>query len=100
MNSLLGGFGNKLLNSMQPASVPTTQAGVSMPNLLLQAIGAAMRGESPQDFMRNLAQQHPQLKQYDFSNLSQTAQQVCQEKGVNMNDVIKQIDDIAGPLTK
>ena len=95
MNSLLGGFKNSFLSSAAPA---TQQA--SMPSLLLQAIGAAMRGESPQQFMQNLANQHPQLRQYDLTNLQSTAQQVCQQKGVNMNDVINQIDNIAGPLNK
>lgn len=99
MNSLLGGLGNRLLNSMPQAQAAAPQQA-SMPSLLLQAIGAAMRGESPQQFMQNLANQHPQLRQYDLTNLQGTAQQVCQQKGVNMNDVIQQIDNIAGPLNK
>ena len=94
MNSLLGGLRNSLMGS----TAASPQA--SMPSLLLQAIGAAMRGESPQQFMQNLANQHPQLRQYDLTNLQNTAQQVCQQKGVNMNDVINQIDNIAGPLNK
>lgn len=94
MNSLLGGLRNSLMGST------TASPQASMPSLLLQAIGAAMRGESPQQFMQNLANQHPQLRQYDLTNLQNTAQQVCQQKGVNMNDVINQIDNIAGPLNK
>jgi len=35
----------------------------------MQAMGAALRGESPQQFMQNLAQTHPQLRQLDLSNL-------------------------------
>lgn len=100
MNSLLGGLGNRLLNSTQPKNQTLPQQQNSMPSLLLQALGAAMRGESPQQFMQNLATQHPQLRQYDLTNLQNTAQQVCQQKGVDMNTVIKQIDDIAGPLTR
>lgn len=100
MNSLLGGLGNRLLSSTQPKTQTIPQQQNSMPSLLLQALGAAMRGESPQQFMQNLATQHPQLRQYDLTNLQNTAQQVCQQKGVDMNTVIKQIDDIAGPLTR
>jgi len=44
-----------------------------MPNMLMQAFGAALRGEDPHTFLQNLAVQHPQLKQYDLSNLQQTA---------------------------
>lgn len=55
MNSLLGNL-----------NVPM---GANAPSLLMQAFGAAMRGEDPKTFLQNLAQQHPQLKQYDFSNL-------------------------------
>lgn len=55
MNSFLGGLGNALLNT-QKVSKPQQ---ASMPNILMQAIGAAMRGESPQAFLQNLAQNHP-----------------------------------------
>ena len=94
MNSLLGGLGNSLMGGAQ------TSFGANMPSLLLQAVGAALRHESPQDFMVRLANQHPQLKQYDLTNLQTTAQQVCQEKGVNMQQAINQIDNIVGPVVK
>jgi len=32
-----------------------------------------MRGESPNDFMKNLANSHPQLRQYDLNNLGAAA---------------------------
>lgn len=101
MNSLLGGIGNAFMN-MQKAAPAAKAAGTTqqMPNMLMQAIGAALRGESPQQFMQNLAQQHPQLRQYDLSNLSQTAQQVCQQKGVDMQQAINQIDNITSSIIK
>ena len=43
-------------------------------NLLLQAVGAALRGESPQAFMKRLANQHPQLKRMNLDDLQGTAQ--------------------------
>ena len=102
MNSLLGNLGRMFMNGAQPPQnnitntiKPTQQ---STPNLLMQAIGAAMRGESPQTFMQNLAQTHPQLRQYDLSNLQQTAQQVCQQNGVDMQQAINQMDNIVDSI--
>lgn len=107
MNSLLGGLGNMFMNmnrgaaGTSAAGAMKTAAGASTqqaPNILLQAIGAAMRGESPQQFMQNLANTHPQLKQYDLTNLQQTAQQVCQQNGVDMQSAIQQLDNITNSL--
>ena len=91
MNSLLGGIGQSLMGGA---------TGTNMPSILLQAVGAAMRGESPQTFMQNLANQHPQLKKYDLNNLQGTAQTICQQNGVNMQDAINKIDNIMGPLNR
>ena len=96
MNSLLGGFGNALFKN----PMTTQMAAAQQPNLLLQALGAAMRGESPQAFMQNLAMQHPQLRQLDLNNLQSTAQQVCQQNGVNMQDMVNKIDNVANPFMK
>ena len=102
MNSLFGGFGNMFRNMAQNQVAskinPTTQP--QMPNILMQAMGAALRGEDPHTFMQNLAAQHPQLKQYDLSNLSQAAQQVCQQNGVDMQSAINQIDNITSSITQ
>lgn len=78
-----------------PTAPAASGDGAQMPSILMQALGAAMRGESPQAFMQQLAQQHPQLRQYDLSNLQSTAQQVCQQNGVDMQDAINKIDNIA-----
>ena len=101
MNSLLGGLGNGLLNSFKNATTPqiATQQAAS-PNILMQAFGAAMRGESPQQFMQNLASQHPQLRQLDLSNLQTTAQQVCQQNGVDSQQVLNQLDNTFSSLIK
>ena len=105
MNSLFGGFGNTLMNmarGSQPKSVPTPVApkSASAPNMLMQAFGAALRGEDPHTFLQNLAAQHPQLRQYDLSNLQQTAQQVCQQNGVDMQSAIEQIDNLTSSIIK
>lgn len=69
-------------------------------NILLQAFGAAMRGESPQAFMKNLANTHPQLKKMNLDDLYGSAQQLCQERGLNEADVVKNIDKIVDPIVK
>lgn len=93
MNSFLSGF-SRLANMAAPVQQPAA------PNILLQAIGAAMRGESPNDFMKNLANSHPQLRQYDLNNLGAAAQQVCQNNGVDPNAVAKQLDNVINPYVK
>lgn len=100
MNSLFGSLGNAFMN-MQKAAAPATAVAATSkaPNILMQAIGAALRHEDPREFMANLAQTHPELKQYDLSNLQQTAQQVCQQKGVDMQSAINQLDNITSSLT-
>ena len=52
-------------------------------NIMMQAIGAMMRGESPQTFMQNLARNNPQLRGLDLTDINATAQKVCQEHGVD-----------------
>ena len=60
-------------------------------NVMGQAMSAMMSGQSPQQFLMNLAKTHPQLKGMDFSNLQNVAQNLCNKKGVNMNDEIAKI---------
>ena len=62
-------------------------------NILLQALGAALRGESPQAFMKRLANNHPQLKKVNLEDLYGSAQQLCNERGLNIEDVTKNIDE-------
>ena len=86
MNSLLSMFGNN-----------NNASGMS---ILLQAIGAAMRGESPQAFMKRLANSHPQLKRMNLDDLYGSAQQLCNERGINPDDVAKNIDSVVEPMIK
>lgn len=75
----------------------TQQSGQA---ILLQAIGAAIRGESPQAFMKRLANSHPQLKKMNLDDLYGSAQQLCQEKGVNIDEAANKIDELVGPMVK
>ena len=91
MNSLLGNVGNSLLSGA---------GGISGTSILLQAVGAALRGESPQKFMKNLANTHPQLKKLNLDDLQATANQLAQQKGVNVDEVTKSLDTVIDPLVK
>lgn len=62
---------------------------------MMQAMGAMMRGESPQAFLQNLAQTNPALKGLNLSDLKTTATNLCNEKGVDMNQMTEQIKDFA-----
>ena len=69
-------------------------------NILLQAIGAAMRGESAHDFMARLANERPELKQINLGDLQGSAQALCRQKGVDPNDLAKKIDGVIEPAVK
>ena len=54
-------------------------------NIMMQAVGAMMRGESPQSFLQNLAKSNPQLQGMDLSNPSQAAEKLYADKGQDIN---------------
>ena len=62
---------------------------------VMQAIGAMMRGEDPQAFMKNLANTNPALQGLDLDNLEETAKALCEKNNVNMNELAEQIKDFA-----
>ena len=62
---------------------------------VMQAIGAMMRGENPQTFMKNLANTNPQLQGLDLDNLEETARTLCEKNNVDMNQLAEQIEGFA-----
>ena len=62
---------------------------------VMQAIGAMMRGENPQTFMKNLANTNPQLQGLDLDNLEETARALCEKNNVDMNQLADQIKGFA-----
>lgn len=68
-------------------------SGGGGPNILMQAIGAAMRGESPQAFLQKLAQTNPQLRGLDLNNLEGTATQLANQQGKDINVLANQVRD-------
>lgn len=69
-------------------------------SILLQAVGAAMRGESAQDFMSRLAQERPELKQVNLADLQGSAQKLCAQKGVDANQLAQKLDGVIDPIVK
>ena len=60
-------------------------------NILMQAVGAMMRGESPKDFMRNLANSNPALRGINLDDINGSARRLCQERGVDADKLAEEI---------
>ena len=63
--------------------------------MLRQAMGAMMRGESPQAFLKNLANSNPQLQGLNLDDLEGTARELCNRNNVNMEQLAEQIKGFA-----
>ena len=51
--------------------VQTVMQNKNLMNLCLKAVGAMLRGESPTEFLKNVAKTNPALQGYDFDDLEQ-----------------------------
>ena len=69
-------------------------------NMMMQALGAMMRGESPKDFLKNLANTNPQLQGLNLDDLEGTAKSLCEKNNINMNELASKIQDFAKSNTK
>lgn len=68
-------------------------------NMMMQAMGAMMRGESPSDFLKKLANTNPQLQGMNFDDLEGTAKTLCERNNVNMDELADKIRDFAKSTT-
>ena len=66
-----------------------------MNNMMMQALGAMMRGESPTDFLKKLAQTNPQFQGMNLDDLEGTATELCRKNNVDMNAATSKIKDFA-----
>lgn len=64
-------------------------------NMMMQAMGAMMRGENPQTFLKNLANSNPQLQGLNLNDLQGTAKALCEKNNVNMEQLAEQIKGFA-----
>lgn len=62
-------------------------------NVMMQAFGAMMRGETPQQFHQNLAKNDPRLQGLDLSNPEKAAEQLYQQNGQDINVAKSSIKD-------
>jgi hypothetical protein len=66
---------------------------------MLQAVAAMIRGESAQDFMKNLAKNEPRLKGLDLNNLNSTAENLYSSQGKDINqakqDIINNVSNMS-----
>jgi hypothetical protein len=66
---------------------------------MLQAVAAMIRGESAQDFMKNLAKNEPRLKGLDLNNLNSTAENLYSYQGKDINqakqDIINNVSNMS-----
>lgn len=69
-------------------------------NMMMQAFGAMMRGESPQAFLKNLANTNPQLQGLNLDDLEGTAKSLCDKNNIDMNELADKIRDFAKSNTK
>lgn len=65
-------------------------------NIFTQALGAFLRGESPKDFMRQLASTNPALRGINLDDLNGEAQRICQEHGVDAGKLTAEIKEKIG----
>ena len=72
----------QMLNSGNPQS-----------DVMIQAFGAMMRGETPQQFLQNLAKNDPRLQGIDLSNPNKAAEELYQKSGQDINSAKASIKD-------
>ena len=70
--------------------------GQSQNNVMMQAIGAMIRGESPQSFLQNLARTNPQLQGLDLSNPEAAAKELYEKNGEDYNSAKSSIREKLG----
>lgn len=61
--------------------------------IMMQAIGSFMRGDSPQAFLQSLAGR-PEMKDVNLDDLEGSARKIAQEKGVSYESVMEQAQGI------
>lgn len=59
----------------------------------MQAMGAMLRGESPQQFLQNLAKTEPRLQGLDLSNPSKAAEDLYTQRGEDIDAAKTSIKD-------
>lgn len=59
--------------------------------IFAQAVGCMLRGESPKDFMRQIANTRPELRGMNFDDINATAKKICQQHGIDADKLEAEI---------
>lgn len=90
---------NPMIQALNPI-LRTLSQGNQSNNVMLQAVAAMIKGESAQDFMRNLARTDSRLQGLDLNNLGETAEKLYNSQGKDINQAKKDIIDNVTNLSK
>ena len=74
------------------------QGNQGQSNIMMQAVGAMMRGESPQTFLQNLAKTNPQLQGLDLSDINKAAEDLYAKNGQDINAAKNKINQFISNL--
>lgn len=74
------------------------QGNQGQSNIMMQAVGAMMRGESPQTFLQNLAKTNPQLQGLDLSDINKAAEDIYAKNGQDINAAKNKINQFISNL--
>lgn len=69
-------------------------------NIMMQAVGAMLRGESPQSFLQNLAKTNPELQGLDLSDPNKAAEKLYADRGQDINAAKSSIMDRVSQFIK
>lgn len=83
---------NPLFGLLNGSGNTNSNSNGAMP-LIRRMIGAAMSGQSPEQFLNGLAQSDERFKGMDFSNLEKTAKEVCGKKNIDLNDAVNKVSN-------
>ena len=68
--------------------------------IIFKVAGSIMRGESPQDCFRDLANTIPELQKFNANDLRGAAHQLCQERGIDEGKITAEIKQSISSITK
>lgn len=66
--------------------------GGGFAQIMMQAVGAAVLGETPESFLKGLAKSRPELRGLDLDNLENTANSLAQKQGKNLDELKGQVE--------
>lgn len=90
-------MGNPIMSLLTGNSQNNQNGSMSVQDIVFSAMGAMARGESPQEFLMKVQQQHPnELAGIDPNNLEEAGTQLCEAKGIDKNQAINKAQSIMG----